>query len=288
MFSTGYEVASKFTQPLLVGIRFFDGSVEGGLGAFIVLNEDGWLMTAAHNLQLPFAHRQHAADIGTYETERQRIIADKAYSEAQREDLINRLRPDSKWVTDFTILLGPTAPIVEQHLIYFAHDIAFVKVDKKAVATHKDFPKIRDPASLRSGASLCKLGFPFYEIKPTFDTGSGTFQFPPNVFPIPRFPIEGIYTRNLVGEKNDGLDTMWLETSSPGLRGQSGGPIFDVDGNICAVQSQNVTLPLGFVGEIEINKTKVQESQFMNVGIGVHPSTIVALLRRHKINFEMA
>lgn len=39
---------------------------------------------------------------------------------------------------------------------------------------------------------------------------------------------------------------MFIETSTPRLRGQSGGPIFDVNGAIWAIQSQTHHLKLGF------------------------------------------
>ena len=46
-------------------------------------------------------------------------------------------------------------------------------------------------------------------------------------------------------------------------------------------------MALGFKGEIEINGTKVEENQFIDVGIGVHARTLVHLLKKHKIKFEM-
>lgn len=74
---------------------------------------------------------------------------------------------------------------------------------------------------------------------------------------IPFFPIEGIYTRDVYSGKtqDDLMDILFLETSSPGLKRQSGGPICDADGNIYAIQSQNFTLPLGFKG-VTINGKK--------------------------------
>ena len=119
-------------------------------------------------------------------------------------------------------------------------------------------------------------------------TSSCPRPFP--VLPLPLFPIEGIYTRNLLqGKTADGsMDILYIETSSPGLKGQSGGPIFDTDGNVYAIQSQNVTLPLGFKGTVEVNGKKIEENQFFNVGIGVHPSTIEFLLKKHNIKHDIA
>ena len=152
-----------------------------------------------------------------------------------------------------------------------------------------DFPKIQNPSNLKVGTSLCKLGFPFYEVKSSFIEEANIFSFPPEIFPIPRFPIEGIYTRNLIaGYDSEKRPITYLETSSPGLKGQSGGPIFDTLGNIWAIQSKNVTMDLGFKGQKIENGKKVEENQFINVGIGVHTQTIVDLLNKCKIKFQMA
>src|SRR5207253_1037254 len=125
------------------------------------------------------------------------------------------------------------------------------------------------------------------DVKSVFDVTAGKFELPSNLLPVPFFPIEGIYTRNLLSGKaqDQTTDIMFLETSSPGLKGQSGGPVCDIYGNIYAIQSQNVTLQLGFKGTVEINNKMVEENQFLNVGIGVHPKTIVELLNRHRIRF---
>ena len=187
------------------------------------------------------------------------------------------------------IWFGADNVTVEENHVYGDHDIAFIRINKNAIQGVTDFPKFKDPANIKWGTSLCKLGFPFYPVNATFDATTNKFVFPPNLLPVPRFPIEGIYTRNLIsGKSQDGsMDIMFLETSSPGLKGQSGGPIVDRDGNIYAIQSKNVTMPLGFTGTVEINGKKFDENQFINVGIGVHVQTIVALLNKHSIKFDM-
>lgn len=168
--------------------------------------------------------------------------------------------------------------------------MAIFKVDSSAVSTITTFPKIKDYKNIKPGTSLCKLGFPFTQVNATYNEQSNSFIVPPNLFPVPLFPIEGIYTRNInMGKTKDGLmDINYLETSSPGLKGQSGGPIFDTEGNIYAIQSKNTTVPMGFKGIVESNKKKVEENQFINFGIGVHPKTIYDLLTINKIKFDIA
>ena len=48
MFAKAYKLASCFTQPIIISTRFFDKTVECGCGAFIVLNDEGWIITVAH------------------------------------------------------------------------------------------------------------------------------------------------------------------------------------------------------------------------------------------------
>ena len=68
-------------------------------------------------------------------------------------------------------------------------------------------------------------------------------NLPAGTFPMVFFPNEGILTRILCGE--DG-QPRFIETSNPGLMGQSGGPIFETRGTLWGVQSHTSHLPLGF------------------------------------------
>ena len=269
MFNKAYNIANKYTQPLIVTLRFFDGSIEGGLGSYIILNKDGWCMTAAHNFGTFFAFQQYQHEIQEYKK--------------------GTLAQNPKWVTDFSIMLsGQAINILENHM-YPEHDLAIFKIDPSAVRDQTVFPKIKKASNISPGTSLCKLGFPFVEFKPVFNEQTRQFALPSNLIPIPLFPTEGIYTRNLLqGRSADGLDILFLETSSPGLKGQSGGPIFDTEGNIYGVQSQNVTIPLGFKGMIQVDGKMVEENQFLNVGIGVHTQTIEYLLKKHNVSFDVA
>lgn len=290
MFTKAYELSTKFTFPLIVALRFYDKSIESGLGAFVVLNDDGWLITAAHNFGAAFAFNQHQQELKEYNEKVVRINSNTQIKEHKRKIMAKAIKPNPKWITDFAIMLVGQPIEILEYYIYGENDIAFLRVDKNVIKDQVIFPQIIDPSNIRTGTSLCKFGFPFVEVKATFNTNTNKFELPADLFPIPFFPIEGIYTRNLLGGKtqDQSMDITFLETSSPGLKGQSGGPICDIEGNIYAIQSQNNTLPLGFKGSVEINKKIVEENQFFNVGIGVHPKTIVDLLEKHSIKYESA
>ena len=104
----------------------------------------------------------------------------------------------------------------------------------------------------------------------------GTAALAPGVLPLTLFPIEGIYTRTLpAGRSRDGkYDVKFLETSSPGLIGQSGGPIFDRDGIVWAVQSRTDIHPMCASVLEGRSGRKVKESHFLEVGVGIHPEPV--------------
>ncbi len=147
---------------------------------------------------------------------------------------------------------------------------------------------LKDSSRVKAGRSLCRLGYPFPEFT--------NFQYNPATDDIdwtntgrintPRFPIDGIITR-LMG---DSTDMLGIEMSTPGLRGQSGGPLFDTNGVIYGMQSATRHLHLGFDIEnldvmVNNRKTRVSNYPFLNVGQCVHVDVIKKFLRDRGVKF---
>ena len=91
-----------------------------------------------------------------------------------------------------------------------------------------------------------------------------------------------------LGDQQNGI--YGIEMSTPGLRGQSGGPLFDENGVICGMQYSTKHLHLGFdleEKEININNKikKISDYPFIHLGQCIHVSTIKAFLREHDISF---
>jgi hypothetical protein len=72
-----------------------------------------------------------------------------------------------------------------------------------------------------------------------------------------------------------GRQVAFVETSSPGLKGQSGGPIFDVNATLWALQSRTVPFPLDIAPAVKENGKEFKEYQFIQVGLGAHASHII-------------
>ncbi|GHB52979.1 trypsin-like peptidase domain-containing protein [Mongoliitalea lutea] len=173
------------------------------------------------------------------------------------------------------------------------YDLAILKfndIGRTLYQGHAVFGK--SGQEINQGSYLCRLGFPFPEFTNyTFSeaqddivwTAEGTKA-------SPRFPIEGMLTR-FVADKN-GVK-YGIEMSTPGLRGQSGGPLFGTNGLIYGMQSRTKHLHLGFdIEEKQImsnGKLKnVSDYSFIHLGECIHMDIIKDFLKMHQIKFYEA
>ncbi len=296
MFVQACEKARQFTRPVVLSHRRHDGVCVAGIGAFVVLNADGWAVTAWHIVEeiekLTKGARQYK------ETEKQRapIQADKALNRKARRKALKALptvRADT--VTNASAWWSWDKVLLKEFTAIPAVDLAFIRLEPFDPAWVTIYPMFKDPVTpMAQGRSLCRIGFPFHTIEPLFDAAKNTFILPPGSLPLPFFPIEGILTRHVDVHPTPAPNPAptfrlrLLETSSPGLRGQSGGPIFDQNGVVWGIQSQTQHYPLGFSPPVPGGKPDQKEHQFLNVGWGVHAETIVGAMKERGINFAMS
>lgn len=289
MFSKAYKIASAYCQPVVISFRCFDGAVDNAIGAFTLINKEGWIITAEHIIKPLLIKKEHEKEIAEYESKIREIEDNKNVKINQKNKKIKRLKKNNKWITNISLWWGrDELRIAEVKALPEADFVAVRLEPTKWFETAETFPVIKNPKDLYHGTSLCKLGFPFFKIDVSFNKDKNSFIFAPGSLPIPRFPIEGIFTRNLLaGKSRDGkYDIKFIETSSPGLKGQSGGPIFDVEGIVWGIQSRTQHLTLGFSPKIKKGSKEIEENQFLNVGVGVHPELIITFLKDNKINFS--
>ena len=107
---------------------------------------------------------------------------------------------------------------------------------------------------------------------------------------LPLFPMDGIVTRHI--NLNTGTElykNVWFETSSPGLRGQSGGPIFGPDGLVYGIQSFTVHMDLDYnISKVVLVDSKNLEmpiNSFINLGVGVTSLEIIKFLEDNNIKY---
>ncbi len=243
MFRRAYELVKEFTLPVVISQRAEDGTVGCSVGAAVVVNEDGWLVTAAHLLEPALAYER------------------------------GELRNVSYW-------FGFDGWAVPRWEAVPAADLAAGRLSGFDPSRIGGYP-VFQTGDLGPGRSLCRLGFPFHAVGAVFDEARGIFELEPGALPIPRFPNEGIMTRSLeAADAGAPYPVSFIETSSPGLRGQSGGPLFDAEGHVWGIQSRTNHVPLGFDPQIEADGVVVTEHQFMNVGVATASETVLGLLHR--------
>lgn len=276
MFSKAYAKATQFTKPLVASLRYFDGTVESSCAAFIVLNSEGWAITAAHALETQFAFEEHQKQLANYTKEVEAIQSESGLNDKQKRKKMGKLDPKREWIVEHSFWWGQDGVTAAEIQFHPTADLALVKLTglDSSVAT---FPVFKNPETFSVGSSLCKLGFPFHYIPSTYEDGKFVLQ--EGALPIPFFPMEGMYTRTIISRDGETQRPQFIETSTPGLRGQSGGPIFDIEGNIWALQSLTQHYPLGFSPQLR----DTVEHQFLNVGWGIHGQVILDFLKEKNV-----
>jgi len=290
MFAKAYQIASNYTQPVLISTLRFDGTVECSIGTFVIVNAEGWIVTAAHIFEVMTAHQRDIAEINQYNQEVSEIENNKYLSFNDKKKSLARVSFNPKWIRTYSYWWGADYHGIDNVQLLNDNDLAVGKLTNYNPQFCTEYPTFKRPQSLSIGTSLCKLGYPFHEVNASFNEATNAFQIAPNALPIPRFPIDGIFTREVLvaTAENSPFEIKFIETSTPGFRGQSGGPIFDTAGNIWAIQSRTAHLSLGFSPKIVVNQKEVIEHQFINVGMGVHIETILKVLDVNQIQYKLS
>ncbi len=281
MFADACQRASEYTRPVVISTRRQDGSVSTECGTFIVLNREGWILTAGHiyNSYVKFQSDQNKI----------REINELNHSRDSRPGSPpKRIKADPAYITNHSFWWGWDGVRITNVFVNMQVDIAVGKLEPFDPSWVSEYPVLRSPDSLRPGTSVCRMGFPFMNITSTFDEETNTFRIPKIPLKSAIFPNEGMHTRDVMnGRTSDGrYEMLYVETSSPGLRGQSGGPIFDAEGRLYAMQVRTMHMPLGFHPTVEYDGKTVIENQFLNVGLGVHVRTIRAVLDERGVRYD--
>ena len=286
MFQEALKKAQQFTLPVIISFRTENGDTNSIMGAFIVLNRDGWILTANHIVEELTKLNRELELYKDYMRKLDQIKSDSNLTTSQRRRRTRSLaKPSRNPVTNCSSWWGRDGWRVDTFSCNSLADLAIGQIIGFDSTGFTLYPEFKNPAlNFEVGVNLCKLGFPFHGIKPDFDETANAFSLSANVFPIPLFPIDGIFTRHVVVEDGQAC-AEFVETSTPGLRGQSGGPIFDGEGRVWALQSHTVHHPLGFSPKTRQGN---QEHQFLNCGMGTHARTIVESLEQAGVGYRIS
>ena len=289
MFKDACALARQFTFPIIVSQRTVSGKCASSIAAFVVVNDEGWIVTAGHVMQQLNDSIAAATKCQDRIRDEAAINADTTLDDKLRR---GRLKALGKTKADdldrISAMWGhfPNNPQVTTSAIMAEADLAIGKLEPFDPSWVSTYPVFKDPSrDFEPGTSLCKMGYPFHQFQPSFDSALETFILPAEAVPVPFFPIEGIFTRIALfrpdpNQPQPAVPSMCVETSTPGLRGQSGGPTFDKKGSIWAIQSRTSSYPLGFNSSIP--------EQYYHVGLGVHPTTVFGMFDKFGVKYDVS
>ena len=281
MFAEACRRASEFTRPVVISTRHQSGDVRTECGTFTIINRDGWFVTAGHLYD----------SMVKYQGDQNKIAEINSLNENRADEPgapSGKIKLDPEFITNHSMWWGWDGTRVEEVFVNRQVDIAVGKLAGFNPSWVSEYPVLKDPESLRPGTSVCRMGFPFVGIKSSFDESKGMFRIPSIPSKEVVFPNDGMHTRTVnQGRTADGkFECLYVETSTPGLKGQSGGPIFDRDGHLYAVQVQTRHIPLDLHPTAVYDGQTMVENQFMNVGLGVHIKTVRAVLDDRGVRYD--
>jgi hypothetical protein len=283
MFAEACRKAASYTRPLVINTRQHDGKVNTETATFMVVNRDGWVISAGHVFDsfVKFQSDQNKIkEVNEINSNRQ------SAAEAGAPNALIKVEPTA--LTNHSFWWGWDGVILKHVYVNRQVDIAVAKLDRFNPDWVKNYPVFADPAESVPGTSLCRLGYPFININADFDTAKNNFRIPALNAAELIFPNDGIHTRTVKKgvSKEGNFQMTYIETSTPGLKGQSGGPIFDTKGRVHAMQVSTMHIPLGFHPTVEYEGRNEVEHQFLNVGLGLSTATIRAVLDSKNVKYD--
>jgi hypothetical protein len=292
MFKTAIEKVGGFTRAIhFISNIYGEKEILPGAATLFFVNEDAVAITCKHVSSLIRQSGEISRKYLEFQEEKKQLAKSAKYNKNLKElkEKYGYDNPDNacQFLYQLVDCVDRVATIdVIEHPIA---DLAILKLKgftSRHYNEHAVFAKSSD--ELQPGLFLCRLGYPFPEfsnfIYSEADEKIGWSSQPTRAV---RFPIEGMVTRHLgsAGGKISGV-----ELSTPGLRGQSGGPLFDSNGLIYGMQSMTNHLHLGFdMKNQEMvsggKKIKITNQPCLHVGLCVHVNLIKEFLATNAIKY---
>lgn len=288
MFEKAILETAGYTRAIhSISRNFGSTQIQRGAATLFFVNHEGYALTCKHVAQWLSQADQINQKYTSF------LQQGKDLSGGQRSALAKKLGLKADAVSETRITFVDCVDQIK-NMRFFLHpefDLALIKFEGFDKTLFNNVPKFKkEDSEISPGAMLCRLGFPFPEFSNyQLNAQSQSLEWTKTgAMRSPRFPIEGMLTRFL-GNQNGKIYGM--EMSTPGLRGQSGGPLFDSSGKVCGMQSRTKHLHLGFDIEdksiIAHGKAKkVNDYAFIHLGECIHVSVIKEFMRANNVSFE--
>jgi len=292
MFKTAIEKVGGFTRAIhFISNLYGEKEILPGAATLFFVNEDAVAITCKHVSSLI----RQAGEISTkylaFLEEKKQLNKSGSYNKKLKElkekygydnpgnacQFLYQLVNCVDQVTTIDVIEHPDADLAIMKLKGFIN---------KQYEGYAVFAK--NSNELQPGLFLCRLGYPFPEFSNfIYNETDEKINWSSQPTRVVRFPIDGMVTRHIASP--DGK-VSGVELSTPGLRGQSGGPLFDQQGLIYGMQSMTNHLHLGFdMKNQEIisggKKLKITNQPFLHVGHCVHVDVIKEFLKTNGVKY---
>ena len=287
MFVDAIEIAAAFTRPVhMISRNYGSELVQPHAATLFFVNADGWALTCAHVARVSPSSQQVKHKYDSFKEE----LA--ASGERSRNDLAKKFEFSPETQVELIVrfmgcVSGPLTVDVHPHPNIDIALLHFRSFDRLLVESFPVFPKAT--SGLKQGLSLCRLGFPFPEFTNfAYDKEQDSIAWTETGRAAsPRFPIDGMVTRML---SNTSGEQYGFEMSTPGLKGQSGGPAFDTSGKVWGMQSATRHLDLDFDVDTDVMRggtpQRVKEGAFLHVGHCIHAESLKAFMDQYGVEYQ--
>lgn len=295
MFVDAIDDVQRFTRPIHTITRNYNEKVVSpGSATLFFVNELGCAVTCKHVVELIGNTDQVNNHYKEFCKEKETIGRNNKYTKRIKELEAKYNIKEDVIVQIKTLFPSYTSEPSISYKFYNhpKYDLSIIVFQDFKNPLYQGYARfLKDENEIKQGKFLCRLGYPFTEFtnfrfNEEIDDIEWTVEGQANT---PQFPIEGMVTRHL---HLDG-EVFGLEMSTPGLRGQSGGPLFDNNGVIYGMQSFTRHLHLGFDMKnqeyISSGKTiKITSQPMLHVGWCIKAGVIKSFLKEHNIKYYEA
>lgn len=291
MFTRAIEKVSGFTRPVHSILRTYGGKqLIPASGTLFFVNEEACAITCKHIINSIIDGDTINKRYQQFKADRTKIPKDSRYKKN-----LQGLELKYHYEENTTIQMRTTFLDCVDQMTGFScdvhpeYDLGIIRFNGYTKTLYNGFATfLKEGNNIQQGNTVCRLGFPFpeftnYRYNEMTDDIEWTKE---GLVASPIFPLDGMVTRFL----GDAKGLYGIELSTPGLRGQSGGPLFNTNGTVYGMQFSTKHLHLGFdmeEKEILINNKnkKVTDYSFLHLGQCVHVNVIKNFLREKSVPF---
>ena len=279
MYKKSIKENSRYLIPFIEGIKYYGkDQIEHNLGTMMVLNKNGDILTCKHianefiaNLELGEKYKNIIKEINN-------VKNDKELKKIEEKYQINK---DSVVLSNINLPFNVDGRVQIDIKVHKYLDLAIIRF--KDIKFDMDNYPIFSKNLPEQGQSICKLGFAFpeYDFFEYSKKQENIVMKKNIVANFPLFPLDGIVTRHIMDENQE---LSMFEMSTPGIGGQSGGPIFSPDGIVYGIQSMTkyMKLPLNLIN----SNDKIDINPYISLGVGISSVEIIKFLEENKIDFN--